>query len=179
MGNHSWKAWRILAIGWPFLCLIFAGIILCQLQRGGEERIADAGFTMLPLIFFAIGMKIQHRLLREKGNAVVRTTATVIFVHSRINIGSGNKRIYRPEYEFQAGETMYRVVSPSGFSQSYVRQGEQVELYYAPDNPHVFYVPVMQKHDRRWAMLLCGVGVLFPLAGLFAPLLRTFFAFLE
>ena len=42
----------------------------------------------------------------------------------------------------------------------------------------LFYVPAMQTHDRRWSNLLCGVGILFPLAGLFAPLLQNLFSFL-
>lgn len=43
-----------------------------------------------------------------------------------------------------------------------------MKLYYAPDNPNVFYVPIMQRHDKRWAMLLCGVGIVYPLVGLYA-----------
>lgn len=177
--DYAQKRWFILAICWPLLCLVFAAIIICQPGREGEEQIADIGFTLLPLIFFAIGMRIQYRLLKERKNAVVLTVATVISVENRVMIGRGNKRIYRPEFEFQVGGTTYRVKSPSGFGRSYVKKGEQVELYYAADNPHVFYVPVMQRHDKRWAMLLCGVGMLYPLVGLFAPQIREIFAFLE
>lgn len=59
-----------------------------------------------------------------------------------------------------------------------VSEGEQVELYYARQNTYVFYVPAMLKHDRRVSGLLCGIGILFPLIGVFAPLIRPLFYFL-
>ncbi|MCI8608301.1 MAG: hypothetical protein HFE73_01495 [Firmicutes bacterium] len=59
-----------------------------------------------------------------------------------------------------------------------ISAGEQVELYYARQNTYVFYVPAMLKHDRRVSGLLCGIGILFPLIGVFAPLIRPLFYFL-
>ncbi len=171
--DYKLKRWRFLAISWPLVCFIFAGIILSQPGRGGEQRVVDAVFAVFPLIFFAIGMKIQRRLLKEKRYATALASATVVSIEQTMHIGEGNKRCYFPEYEFQVGEMLYRVKSPSGFSQCYVKKGQRVELYYAPENPKVFYVPVMQKHDKRWGMLLCGVGMVFSLVGLFAPQIRA------
>lgn len=168
------KKWKILAIGWPLLCFIFAGIIILQPGRGGEEQIVDVVFTVFPLIFFAIGMRIQRRLIKERIYATIPAAATVAFIKNTVHIGEGNKRIYFPEYEFQVGDTTYHVKSPSGFNHCYVKKGEQVELYYAPEDPNVFYVPVMYKHDKRWAVLLCGIGIAYPLIGLFAPQIRAF-----
>ena len=74
---------------------------------------------------------------------------------------------------------MYRVKSPGGYSVCYLGEGREVDLYYAPENPKVFYVPAMQKHEKRWAGLLCGVGILWPLIGLLAPQIRALLWFLE
>lgn len=173
-GNATLKRWYFFAVFWPLACFIFAGIIISQPGRETDERIADAGFTIIPLIFFAIGMRMRRRLLKERSHATVLVKAVVVTVDSKLKIGEGNRRSYFPQYEFQAGEKQYRVKSSVGYGRSYVKTGQQVDLYYAPENPDLFYVPIMQKHDRRWALLLCGVGVAYPLIGLLAPQIRAF-----
>ncbi len=88
------------------------------------------------------------------------------------------KRLFFPEYEFQKDGQLYHITSQTDYSVCYVTQGKQIDLCYAPDAPTTFYVPLMQRHDNRLAGLLCGVGILWPLFGLFAPLIRTIFSFL-
>ncbi len=171
------KGWRILAVGWPVLCLAFAGSMLVRPGRTLEQRIADSGLTLIALIFFAIGMSVRRRLLEERGSATVLTVATV--VSSGKVTRTGKKTIYFPEFQFQAGGTVYRVKSPSGSSFHHLSEGRTVELYYTPENPRLFYVPTLQRHDRRVSALLQGIGILFPLAGLFAPQLRALLAFLS
>lgn len=174
--EQALKRWRFLAVAWPVLCMAFLGIIIFQSVRGTEGRVAtDAAFTVIPLIFFGIGMAQRHRLLKERRFATVLTTATVVSAGRRTH---GGERHYFPEYEFQAGQETYHVTSPSGYGSCFVGEGRQVELYYAPDNPRVFYVPIMQKHDKRWSALLCGTGILWPLAGFFAPQIRAALWFL-
>ncbi len=176
--NATLKRWYFFAIFWPLACFIFAGIIISQPSRETDERIADVGFTIIALIFFAIGMRMRWRLLKERLHATVLTKAVVVTVDKKLNIGEGNKRIYFPQYEFQVGEKQYRVKSPTGYGRSYVKTGQKVDLYYAPENPNLFYVPIMQKHDKCWALLLCGIGVAYPLIGLLAPQIRVLFSFL-
>lgn len=173
--NKGLKNWRLFAIIWPLLCLTFAVTIIFQSNRSVDERISDIMFTIFPLIFFAIGMKIRRRMLKERMYATMITTATVISQGRRMRMG--NHRAFFPEFEFQAGETIYKVTSPSGSGVCLVTEGRKVELYYNPQNPRDFYVPIMHKHDRRCAMLFCGIGVVFPLIGLFAPLIRGLFPF--
>ena len=98
------KRWYFFAIFWPLACFIFAGIIISQPGRGTDERIADVGFTMIPLIFFAIGMRMRWRLLKERLHATVLAKAVVVTVDRELWTGEGNKRSYFPQYEFQAGE---------------------------------------------------------------------------
>ncbi len=174
--DYVLKRWRFFAISWSLLCLIFAGIIIYQSIKGMEKRFAgDAIFAVVPLIFFAIGMTIRRRLLKERRHATTLTTAIVISKGKRIHEG---KRKFFPEYEFQVGEKIYKVTSQMGYNICYVGEGKKVELYYAPENPKLFYVPVMQKHDNRWSILLCGIGIVYPLIGLFAPQVRALFSFL-
>lgn len=174
--SDALKRWKVFVIIWPLLCFIFAGIILCQPGRNMDERIADTSFTIIPLVFFAIGMSMRRRLLKERGYANVRTRATVI---SRGRITRTGKRYFYPVYEFQAGGITYKVTSHSGYNVCFVTEGRQVDLYYASENPQLFYVPLMQKHDRRVSAIQCGVGILWPLIGLFAPQIRELFSFLE
>lgn len=170
------KGWRVLAVGWPVLCLVFVGIILAGPGRTLEQRAADSGLTLIALIFFAVGMSVRRRLLKERGNATVLTAATVI---SRGRVTrTGRNTVYFPEFQFQAGGTVYKVRSPSGSSFHQLSEGKQVELYYDPQNPGLFYVPLLHKHDCRVSALLRGIGILFPLMALFAPHLRALFAFL-
>lgn len=163
------KRWKAFVVCWPILCVVFAGIVVCGPGRRGEERIADTVFTLLPLLFFAIGMRLRRRVLRERAFATAATMADVVANGAQVHPGNTH---FFPEYEFQAGGQTFHVKSPSGYNTCRVRVGSQVKLYYAPENPGFFYVPAMQKSDNRWALLLCGVGVVFPLMGLLAPQMR-------
>lgn len=171
------KRWCFFIIFWFVFCFFLAGVTLYQSIDGMEERfVGDAAFLVIPLIFFTIGMLMYRRLLKERSFATDLTTATVISKGRNIHTG---RRCFFPEYEFQVGEETYQVKSPSGYSVCFVEEGKSVDLYYDPENPAMFYVPIMQKHDKRWAMLLCVVGIVYPLIGFFAPQIRQLVSFLE
>ncbi len=174
--DSALKRWYWFVIFWPLLCFVFAGIIIGQSGRTIDERISDAGFTIFPLIFFAIGMSIRHRLLKERRHAIILTTAIVVSEGRRKRTGGNNN--YFPEFEFQVKGMDYKVKSPSGSGVKLVKIGERVDLYYAPENPQLFYVPVLQRYSNRCSLLFGGIGTLFPLVGLFAPQLRSLFPFL-
>lgn len=172
--GHALKRWRFFAAVWPLMCVAFCGIIVCQPGRGGEERISDAIFAILPLVFFALGMRIRRRLIKECGYASALASAVVVSEGKRMNpAGKGKKDIFIPEFEFQANGNTYRVTAPSGSGFRLVKKGAKVDLYYTPENPSIFYVPAIQNHERRCSWLFCGIGVVFPLLGLSAPLLRA------
>lgn len=169
------KRWRLLAVCWPLLCVAFA-VVISQSDRTPDERISDVMFTLFPLVFFFIGMSTRRRLLEERGHATASTTAVVTANGMRRPTGK-NKR-YFPEFSFQANGTNYHVTASHGSgSHQLVEEGEQVVLCYNPENPRLFYVPALQKHDRRVSLLLCGIGIVFPLIGLFAPQIRALFPF--
>lgn len=163
------KKWRFFAILWPLLCFAFAGIILCCPGLETENRIAGTAFAIVPLIPFSVGMGMFHRLLKERSHATASTTATVISVESKIASSGG--RIYFPIYEFHIGEKSYQVKYPTGYSTGNISKGQQVDLYYNPKDPLLFYVPAVRKRDKRWATLLCGLGIVYPLIGLASQLL--------
>lgn len=167
------KRWKAAAVLWPLLCAVFIGVIVSQPGRTGEQRLADTGFVLISLIFFAIGMRLRGRMLKERCHATVLTSATV--VSSGVRVHPGNNHYY-PEYEFRVGEKTVRVKSKNGYGHCHLTVGGQVELYYAPEDPGLFYVPLMQKFDKRWSALLCGVGIVYPLVGLLAPWLRVLVA---
>lgn len=173
--SSALKRWYFFAVFWPVFCLVFAGIIMGQSGRTLDERISDTGFTLFPLVFFAIGMSIRRRLLKERGAATALVAATVVSEGRRKR--TGRNKNYFPVFEFQANGILYKVTYLSGSGFQLVKEGEQVDLYYTPENPRVFYVPVLQRHDKRRSRLFCGIGILFPLVGLFAPQIREFFSF--
>lgn len=173
---HALKRWRFLAVLWPLLCMVFMGIILFSPDRNIDERIADVMFTLIPLVFFAVGMSIRRSLLKERRYATVLTTATVVSEGLSTRPG---KRSFFPEFEFQAGGKVYHVKSEKGSGVSCVTEGKQEALYYAPENPGIFYVPKLQKYQKRVSALLCGIGIIWPVVGLFAPQIRMLFSFLQ
>lgn len=175
--NSALKHWYWFVIFWPLLCFVFAGIIIGQSERTVDERISDTVFTIFPLVFFAIGMSIRRRLLKERENAIVLTTAIVVSEGRRQR--TGRNKIYFPEFEFQVNGINYRVMSSGGSGFQLVKSGDWIDLYYNPENPQLFYVPVLQRYDNRCSHLYCGIGILFPLIGLFAPQLRSLFSFLS
>ncbi len=168
------KKWRFFMIFWPLLCFIFAGIVIFYPGMEAENRMVGAAFAIIPLIFFMIGMCMIRRLLKERKYATTSTIATVVSIESKLSASKNSRRVYFPIYEFQIGEESYHVKSPSGYSSSCVSKGQQVDLYYNPQDPLLFYVPIIQKRDKRWAVLLCGVGVAYPIIGLVSQILSTF-----
>ena len=165
------KTWRFLAIFWPILCVIFAVFMGFQSGRTLDSRISGIGFCTIPLIFFAIGMSVRHRLLKERSSATALTTAVVVSQGRRLR--TGKNPAFFPEYEFHAGETLYRVTAPSG-SGFHMSEGTTVDLYYAPENPRIFYVPMMHRYESRVSTLLCGIGMVLPVLGLFSPQIEAF-----
>ena len=103
------------------------------------------------------------------------TTATVI--SDGIRSYSGKNTSF-PEFEFQVNGTTYKVKSLRRCSFRFIQERKKVALYYSPENLRIFYVPIMQKHDNHCSILFCGIGIIFPLIGLFAPQIRTLFSFL-
>lgn len=174
--GRALKRWKIIAVAWPLLCIVFAGIIISQRERGGEERIVDAVFAILPLIFFAIGVRMRLRVLKERAFAAVPVSARV--VSGGVAVHPGNNHYY-PEYEFEVDGETFHVKSHHGYGSCHVTVGSQVKLYYSPEDPKLFYVPAVQRLDNCWAVLLCGVGFLWPVMGLFAPQMRAALAFLS
>ena len=140
--NYALKRWRFFAVFWPLTCFVFAGIIVSQSSRGAEEHITDAIFSVIPLVFFTIGMTIRHRLLKERRYATILTTATVI--SDGIRSYSGKNTSF-PEFEFQVNGTTYKVKSLRRCSFRFIQERKKVALYYSPENLRIFYVPIMQK----------------------------------
>ncbi len=160
------KRWKLLAAGWPCACIAIAVLIAAQPGRTLDERISGIGFALMSLVFFAVGMSIRLRVLRERQNATVRTEATVVSQGRRSRVG---RRCFFPEYAFQAEGRTYRVTSRAGYGVCHVSEGRTVALYYAPEDPRIFYVPLMQRRDLWLSNLFCSIGLLWPLLGLFMP----------
>lgn len=119
-----------------------------QSGRTLDSRISGIGFCTIPLIFFAIGMSVRHRLLKERSSATALTTAVVVSQGRRLR--AGKNPAFFPEYEFHAGETLYRVTAPSG-SGFHMSEGT-IPLHLRPTALSCY------PHSR----LLCHVRISFP-----------------
>ncbi len=160
--------WRFFIIAWPLFCLFLAGLFLWQCSQGMEGRDpAHLGFTVIPLIFFFIGMKMRYSTAKKCTYCTVFVPGAKV-VSLTPHYGRGH-HTHTPVYEYSVGGETYRVSSRDSYSPCPVSSGQEVELYCSPANRRYIYVPAEERCRGKWSLLLCGVGVLFPLAALAAP----------
>lgn len=169
------RLWRLAVVLWPLCCLGLAALFLRQWSRGMPGRDpAHVVFAVFPLIFFFLGMGLRHGAIKRQTRCTVPAPdARVIALEPRRG-SSGIVRV--PVYRFTAGEEVVSVPSRSGYRPCPVRAGEAVALFYAPGDRRSIYVPREERAKRRWSLLLCGIGVVFPLLALAAPRLTLWVA---
>lgn len=161
--------WNLFISMYLLLCFIFAGIILFQSSRGTNRDALDCLAIPVGAVFFLIAaFSLRNRSIRRK-RATAPASAT--FIKCEIcNSSEFGNRSYRSIFEFSAEGRRYRV-SHGGKPDK--EEGSQVELYYAPEDPSVIYIPELErKMDRFFFSVLLAFGILFPFMALLAPLLE-------
>ncbi len=166
------KRWRRFLIAWPLVCLALSGLMLHQWLAGMENRDpVHAVFPLFSLVFFFIGMGTRHSTAKKRALATLPAErARVVTLNAHFG---HHGTVKTPVYEYTAkGGTVYTVSSRTSYNPCPVHTGQEVALYYSPKDPRTIYVPKEESAKGRWSLLLCGVGVLFPLIALIAPWLE-------
>lgn len=163
------RKWNRIITIYLLLCFIFMVIILYQTVQGMHREAFDCLAVPVGAIFFLIqAFSTRRTAIRNE-----RATAPAMAVFVKLEIGTQLKsgsRSYSSIFEFFANGTTHRVRYAGRL---YKEEGAQVELYYAPDDPNVVYVPELEKAKSKFFPgILFLYGILFPLFGLLAPLLR-------
>lgn len=115
-------------------------------------------FTIMGIITLIVSIIWLRQIIQRRRKATARTNATVTHEHGQDG--------YSPHYTFYVNQHQYDVFSQIWSESPLCKDGEQVTLYFIPDNPYVFYVP---REKRRlylvWA-LMCFAGVVFTAVGI-------------
>ena len=94
-------------------------------------------------IFFIIGMCI----INSRKKKALRCTSSVwgkvkdITRHISHSTNGGRSSTYHPVYEYTIGNLTYVKESPYGISNLKFAIGQDVEIFYNPQDPHDYYVP--------------------------------------
>ena len=125
------------------------GVLLCWLISG--------------ILFFARG-KVQENI--EKRNEVCTevTDATIIQLKKfRKKVNDKYVNRWRPVYEYYVDDVRYEKESTGYYKNGVFEEGDQMEIYYNPENPEEMYIPAEKAEDS--VMILTIIMVAFFLAG--------------
>ncbi len=130
--------------------LIFVGIALL--------------FWILSGILFGARGKVQGNIERQKEVCNELTDATVIQVkRTREKVNGEYVFRWHPVYEYYVDGVRYEKESTSYYKLGVFEEGDQVDIYYNPDNPEEMYVPA--ESPEKVVMILTILMVAFFFAG--------------
>lgn len=139
------------------------------MERMAALLLSGGIFTLLGIVFLTIGLMMKKFLRRRQEKASAVTTATVVEIVKRRNRSGSNgcrSTSYCPVYEYYANGAARRVCSRVGSSPCPFHVGEQLELYFDPDDPAKIYIEKEARLMRLIIVIFCAVGGLFTVLGL-------------
>ena len=104
-----------------------------------------SGITLLlGIIFLTVGIVVTKKIKNKEINCTSKTVGKVIDIVKR-RYGSGMDNYdysysWHPVFEYKIGELTYTKESVYGNSQPKYAVGQDVEIYYNPENHNEFYV---------------------------------------
>lgn len=127
-----------------------------------------SGLTAFGLLFFFIGFALGRTFRRQRERATVRTTAAVVDLAmlSRRQRDGYHSTTFSPTYEFYINGEAVQVRSSISQSPSPVQVGDEVELYYNPDNYKEIYIEREGRIKKLLTVIFCATGGLIALTGL-------------
>lgn len=125
-------------------------------------------FWVISVIFLVVAKNSANSLGEKKKKCVSETTATVIDIkEEQMRTSDGYSYTWYPVYEYTIdGEKMTRK-SNIGNGKNHFEKGQQVTLYYNPDNSEEIYVP--EENAESLAVFFKIMGIVFLIVG-FIPL---------
>lgn len=137
------------------------GALLCWLISG--------------ILFFARG-KVQEGLERQKEVCIELTDATVIRLdktREKVN----DEYVYRwsPVYEYYVDDVRYEKESTSYYKRGVFEEGDQVDVYYNPEDPEEVYIPAENSENAVMILMILVVAFLvagFVVLGIMVPVVK-------
>ena len=115
------------------------------------------------ILFLARG-KVQEHIERQKEACTELTDATIIEMNkTRKRINGEYRNRWNPIYEYYVDGVRYEKESSNYYKYGVFEEGDQVDLYYNPDDPEEIYIPAEKPEDT--VTLLMILAVAFFLAG--------------
>ncbi len=115
------------------------------------------------ILFFAKG-KVQENIERQKEVCIEVTDGTIIRM-KKTTREINDKYVARwiPIYEYSVDGVRYEKESTSDYKRGVFEEGDQVDIYYNPDNPEEVYIPA--ENPENTVMILTILMVAFLFAG--------------
>lgn len=125
-------------------------------------------FWVISIIFLVIAKNSANSLREKKEKCVSETTATVIDIKKeRMGTTDDYSYTWYPVYEYTVDGQQITKKSNIGNGETRFEKGQQVTLYYNPDNLEEIYVP--EENAESLAALFKVMGTVFLIVG-FIPL---------
>ena len=99
-------------------------------------------WTLIGAIFLIIGIAMYYNNKRKKVNCTSSTYGKVtdIVRHQSYDRDGGYSSNWHPIFEYNVGELKFIKESPYGSSQSKYAIGQNVEVYFNPENYNEYYI---------------------------------------
>lgn len=165
--NHGqYRKWAMYTILYAILCCASFAMILYQRANGMKDSALNFVFVLMGAIFYT-GLAIRSRKkITRREQATIQTAATYV---GRAYTTSRNRVSL---YSFEAKGTSHEVRVRDFLA---LTKGAQVDLYYSPNNPHLFYIPMVEDAKKAWPVCVLDVflytmSIVFPVSAFLAPL---------
>lgn len=113
-------------------------------------------FWLIGVLFFVIQVHMKKSLEETKEICTDFTYATVIEMEKTYET-EFDDYYYYPTYEYFVDDVRYEIETGNGSNRRMFDEGEEVELYYNPDNPEEVYIPGEQQEIELIIFNVIGV----------------------
>ncbi len=113
------------------------------------------------ILFYARG-KVQEHIEKRDEVCTELTDATIIRVKKfRKKVNDKYVNRWRPVYEYYVDDVRYEKESTGYYKNGVFEAGDQMEIYYNPDNPEEMYVPAEKTEDSVLILTILMVAFFF------------------
>lgn len=117
-------------------------------------------WTLIGVVFLIIGIVMLKNAKKKRINCTSQTYGKVTDIVRRVSQDSdGSSSVsWHPVFEYNIGELKYVQESIYGAPRSKYARGQNVEIYYNPENYNKYYV-AGDSHPRKLATIFTIVGI--------------------
>lgn len=98
-------------------------------------------WTLVGVVFIIVGIVMFNNKRKKEINCTSSTYGKVIdIVHRSYSRNGGYSSSWHPVFEYNVGELKLKKESPFGSSQSRYAIGQDIQIYYNPENYNEYYI---------------------------------------